>query len=91
MNSYLKGKCNLISRDYKEAISTFKNLDLSVIFEIEFYFSKFLFCLYNIFKFTHRSAEILSSLGTSQYLNGEYSNAISSFEKVFIFEITIKN
>lgn len=38
----------------------------------------------------HRSAEILCSLANSQYLNGEYSNAISSFEKVkenFILKI----
>lgn len=31
---------------------------------------------------THRSAEVLCSLASSQYLNGEYSNAMSSFEKV---------
>lgn len=32
--------------------------------------------------FGHKSAEILCSLATSQYLNGEYMNAISSFEKL---------
>jgi len=30
LESYLKGKSNLISRDYKEAIKNFKNLDSNV-------------------------------------------------------------
>lgn len=37
---------------------------------------------------THRSAEVLCSLANSQYLNGEYSNAISSFEKLHKLEPT---
>lgn len=61
LDTYLKGKNNLVSRDYKEAIKNFKNLDSS---------------------FTHKSTEILCSLGTSQYLNGEYTNAQASFEKL---------
>jgi hypothetical protein len=34
------------------------------------------------FQFAHKSSEILCSLGTSHYLNGEYSNAIIAYEKV---------
>ncbi|RNA21357.1 anaphase-promoting complex subunit 7-like [Brachionus plicatilis] len=67
LNIYLKGKSNLISRDYKEAIKSFKTLDSNL---------------------THRSAEVLCSLANSQYLNGEYSNAISSFEKLHKLEPT---
>lgn len=32
--------------------------------------------------FGHKSTEVLCSLATSQYLNGEYSNAMGSFEKL---------
>ena len=70
LNAYLQGKSHLISREYKDAIKVFKNMDSS---------------------FTHKSAEVLCSLGTSQYLNGEYSNAIGSFEKLHKLEPTYTN
>lgn len=61
LNTYLKGKSHLVSREYKEAIRSLKTLDAN---------------------FGHKSSEILCSLATSQYLNGEYSNAMCSFEKL---------
>ena len=61
LNSYIKGKCHLVAREYKEAVANFKNLDS---------------------EFMHKSTEILSSLGTSHYLNGDYLNSVSAFEKV---------
>jgi outer membrane protein assembly factor BamD (BamD/ComL family) len=61
LNAYIKGKTQLAAREYKEAVSSFKNLDS---------------------EFMHKSAEILSSLGTSYYLNGDYLNSVTTFEKV---------
>jgi tetratricopeptide (TPR) repeat protein len=70
LNLYIKGKSNIIAREYKEAVSTFKTLDLT---------------------FNHKSVEVLSSLGTSQYLLGDYSNAVHSFEKLHKLEPTYTN
>jgi hypothetical protein len=33
---YLKGKSHLVAREYKDAVGTFKNLDLDVIIFLEF-------------------------------------------------------